>query len=75
MPVEEEKIEVEGEPGSTPPADLFPGRDRPPTPLSTDEGQTVRQADVRTLPRDQAARAHHGHLHEPASQATTGVNV
>jgi small subunit ribosomal protein S13 len=25
------------------------------------------------VPRDQAARAHHGHLHEPASQAEAGV--
>ena len=38
-----------------------------------DESPSVRQADVRALPRDQAARSHHGHLQQSAAQATTGL--
>src|SRR5436189_1870539 len=36
---------------------------------ATDESQSLSQADVRALPRDQAARDDHGHLHESATQA------
>src|SRR5919201_6269163 len=39
----------------------------------TDESQSIRQADVRALPRDQAARPHHGHLLQPATQAKAGL--
>src|SRR5207302_2693579 len=39
----------------------------------TDERQSLSQAHVRALPRDQAARQDHGHLHKPATQAKAGV--
>src|SRR5206468_3051389 len=31
------------------------------------------QAHVRAVPRDQAARQDHGHLHEPSTQAKAGL--
>ena len=40
-----------------------------------DESPTFSQAHVRALPRDQAARSHHGHLHEPAPQAEAGLSA
>ena len=42
-----------------------------PTPLM--KVTPVRQAHVRALPRDQAARHDHGDLHEPPAQAEAGV--
>jgi translation initiation factor IF-1 len=39
----------------------------------TDESTIISQAHVRALPRDQAARQDHGHLHQPAPQAKAGV--
>jgi len=38
-----------------------------------DEGTSLSQANVRAVPRDQAARHDDGHLHEPAPQAEAGV--
>ena len=37
------------------------------------ESAPIRQAHVRALPRDQAARHDHGHLLEPAAQAAAGL--
>ena len=39
----------------------------------TDESQSISQAHVRALPRDQAARSDHGHLHESSTQAKAGL--
>src|SRR5206468_1378837 len=44
-----------------------------PTGTARDESPSVREAHVRTLPRDQAARYDHGHLLQPSSQAKAGV--
>src|SRR6266508_2381583 len=43
------------------------------SPTDTDESPSFSQAHVRALPRDQAARQDHGHLHQPATQAKAGV--
>jgi hypothetical protein len=40
----------------------------------TDESPSVRQTDVRALPRHQAPRQGDGHLPESETQATAGVN-
>ena len=38
-----------------------------------DEGKSICEADVRALPRDQAARKDHGHLQQSATQAAAGL--
>src|SRR5688500_5911014 len=37
------------------------------------EGQSIRQAHVRPVPRNQAARPRPGHLYEPPAQAKAGL--
>jgi small subunit ribosomal protein S13 len=41
--------------------------------VRSDEGQSVCEAHVRAVPCHQAARHDHGHLQQPAAQATTGL--
>jgi len=43
------------------------------SPTAIDEGTSIRQANVRAMSRDQAARPRHGHLHQSSSQAEAGV--
>jgi small subunit ribosomal protein S13 len=45
------------------------------SPTGTDESPRFRQAHVRAVPRDQAARHDHGHLHEPTTQAKAGLKL
>src|SRR3954470_4041618 len=46
-----------------------------PTESVNHESQSLSQAHVRAVPRDQAARPDHGHLHKPATQAKAGLAV
>jgi hypothetical protein len=43
------------------------------SPTAIDEGTSIRQSNVRAVPRDQAAWPRHGHLHESTPQAEAGV--
>jgi translation initiation factor IF-1 len=62
LPGDKVKIELS-------PYDLTRGR----ITTDTDESPSLSEAHVRALPRDQAARPDHGHLHEPAPQAEAGL--